>query len=149
MSWFAQILQQKRPDLYQQLLATKQGAAPTGSPVGLMGQALGGLPASQPAAAQSIPSKLTTLADLGRGQGGLYGMIGSAAQKVLAQPGQGVFARPKMGMWGAPLYGAISSAAQQGRGGGMVRLRAPDGHEQDVPAMFAQHYLSRGAQRIG
>lgn len=36
----------------------------------------------------------------------------------------------------------------QGAGGAMVRLRAPDGSESEVPESAAGHYMARGAQRI-
>jgi hypothetical protein len=36
-----------------------------------------------------------------------------------------------------------------GGGGGVVMLQAPNGAQKAVPADQVEHYLSRGARRIG
>ena len=56
---------------------------------------------------------------------------------------------PQQGQMGA--FGVAQQAVQRSPQGQaqVVRLRAPDGSEQDVPMAQAEHYMSRGAQRVG
>lgn len=58
------------------------------------------------------------------------GVAGASANNPYAPPTQAPHAAPTAG-------------------GGLVKLRAPDGSEQDVPADQADHYIKLGAKRVG
>lgn len=51
-------------------------------------------------------------------------------------------------MFGAP-GGAPAGPMAQPRGGGLVMLEAPNGQRKQVPAEQAEHFISRGARRVG
>lgn len=76
----------------------------------------------------------SSLSALTRGMG-----LSAPAPSMAATPGEMRTAVPRGGL----------SAMRGAPAGNVVQLRAPDGSVQAVPQDQAEHYMARGAQRVG